>query len=171
MSSKQSRDLEGDEKLEGYRSSSRGSTSRDSSAEGGKYRKSRQNFRRGNSGRSDRRSQSRNSRSPAKGGGIPSEVTCLRCGSFNHGAGQCPHYREYCQSRCEDCTLYHLTSQCNQRRKNYKSPGGNQVRNSRKVSNKHLNQISLLDNQAGNVDQNCIVPQPFNLGTNLFLKN
>ena len=82
--------MEGDEKLEGYRSSFRGSqqSSRDSSADGGKFRRSRKDFRRGNSGCYDKRSQSRDSKSPARGGGIQDEVECLCCGSNNRTMGQ-----------------------------------------------------------------------------------
>ena len=64
----------------------------------------------------------RSSKSPARGGGFPQELQCLRCGSENHKAIDCLRFKDFCLSRCEDCGLYHQTKYCNQRRTSYKSP-------------------------------------------------
>ena len=76
-----------------------------------------------NKGREGSQNRSRrSSKSPARGGGFPKELECLRCGSENHKAIDCLRFKDFCPSRCEDCGLYHETKYCNQRRTSYKSP-------------------------------------------------
>ena len=98
-------------------------------------------------GRSSLSGDRRNSKSPARGGGFPAEMECLRCGSSNHKALECKRFKDYCSSRCEDCGLYHETRVCNQRRTNYKSPrrSGKEEYRGEKVDNKakRINKVEI----------------------------
>ena len=49
-------------------------------------------------------------------------MNCLRCGSENHKGLDCPRFKDFCSSRCDECGLYHVTIYCNQRKTSYKSP-------------------------------------------------
>ena len=120
--------------------------------------------------------RNRNSKSPAKGGGFGAEVVCLRCGSKNHTAGTCPRYTTFCKDRCSDCTLYHETKFCNQRRSNYKSPGrtSQKGRNGRGMDKigKRVNALELQDDVSNViVEQNNDANNATTLSNNLFRKN
>ena len=152
-------------KYDKSRSSSGQSTSRSQSRGSGREQRS------GDRNKERRKGgyTNRNSKSPAKGGGFADDITCLRCGSKNHSAASCPRYTTFCRERCEDCTLYHPTAKCNQRRRDYKSP--QRSRNSRNVDKvtRRVNNLAVEEETNVSVQPENVTSVP--LGTNIFRKN
>ena len=121
-------------------------------------------------GRNGSNRSRRSSKSPARGGGFPPEIQCLRCGSQNHSSLDCIRYTEFCLSRCEDCGLYHERKYCNQRRTNYSSPSRSS-QNAQKTKTKQINHLELEDDPIIFVNQNIPKAEEQSLQNNLFRKN
>ena len=89
----------------------------------------------------------------------------------------CPRFKEFYGKRCEDCSLYHPTKFCNQRRSHYKSPRtDNQGGNNGKGMDKRGKRINAVELQEEN--NSIVFVEPENnainatsLSNNLFQKN